>query len=51
MNTAMAGSRRAEEHTRAATAAKDHATALLAGVPDPGNALRDQINGCDQISD
>lgn len=51
MNTAMAGSRRAEGHTRAATAAKEHATALLAGVPDPGNTLRDQINGCDENSD
>lgn len=51
MNTAMAGSRRAEGHTRAATAAKERATALLAGVPDPGNTLRDQINGCDESSD
>ena len=51
MNTAMAGSRRAEGHTRAATAAKERATALLVGVPDPGNTLRDQINGCDQSSD
>jgi hypothetical protein len=51
MNTAMAGSRRAEGHTRAATAAKEHATALLAGVPDPGNTLRDQINGCDENPD
>ena len=51
MNTAMAGSRRAEGHTRAATAAQERATALLAGVPDPGNTLRDQINGCDQSSD
>ncbi|MBK6536198.1 MAG: hypothetical protein IPF99_43695 [Deltaproteobacteria bacterium] len=51
MNTAMAGSRRAEGHTRAATAAKEHATGLLAGVPDPGNTLRDQINGCDESSD
>jgi len=47
MNTLMAGGRRADAHHKRTKGAKDKATPLLAGVPDPGGVLKAQIEACD----
>jgi len=50
LNLAMAGTRRADPHRRAANKAKERAEELLSEVPDPGGQLADKVRGCDDTT-